>query len=107
MINLRDIEIAPRSLGQRMLLVDIAPAYEYKDGRRTDKLVGYRYIVALPEHGLEKISVRIEDTSPPMEKPDGYAEVEFTGLKVGLYESQGHVQITAKATGIHLVNPAK
>lgn len=107
MVDIRKLDIDNRSLGKKMLLVDIAPAYEYKDGRRTDKLVGYRYIVALPEHGLEKIGVRIEDTSPPMEKPDGYAEVEFTGLKVGLYESQGHVQITAKATGIHLVNPTK
>ena len=39
-----------------------------------------------------------------MEKPDGYAEVEFSGLEVSAYESQGKTQISAKATGVSLVN---
>ena len=70
-----------------------------KDGKRTDNLTGYRYTVALPEHGLDKIGVRI-DGKQLIEKPEGYIEVEFSGLEVNAYESQGHVQFTAKATGI-------
>ena len=38
-----------------------------------------------------------------MEKPEGFAEVEFSGLEVFAYESQGKTQISAKATGILLV----
>ena len=38
-----------------------------------------------------------------MEKPEGYIEVEFADLEVTAYESQGHVQLTAKATGISTV----
>lgn len=75
MLNIRDLKIDPASLGAKKLLVDITPAYEYKDGRRLDTVTGYRYIVALPEHGLE----------------------------VFAYESQGKTQISAKATGISLV----
>jgi len=101
MLNIRALKIDPASLGAKELLVEIVPAYEYKDGRRAENVTGYRYMVALPEHGLEKIGVKI-DGKQLMEKPDGFAEVEFSGLEVSAYESQGKVQITAKAAGITL-----
>ena len=99
MLKVRDLRIDPASLGAKKLLVDVAPAYEYKDGKRTDTVTGYRYVVALPAHGLEKIAVRI-DGKQLMEKPESFIEVEFSDLEVSAYESQGHVQFTAKATGI-------
>lgn len=80
------------------------PAYEYQNNRRTDTVLGYRYTVALPEKGLDKINVRI-DGDKLMDAPDGYAEVRFDGLEVFIYWSQGQPQVGAKATGIHLVNP--
>lgn len=101
MINIRDLRIDPNSLGAQKLLVDILPVFEYKDHQRTEKVVGYRYVIALPSHSLEKIGVRI-DGKQQMEKPDGYAEVQFDGLELTIYESQGHVQLSAKAQGIML-----
>ena len=103
MLNIRDLKIDPASLGTKKLLVDIAPAYGYKDGRRLDTVTGYRYIVALPEHGLEKLGVKIKGKQL-LEKPDGFAEVEFSGLEVFAYESQGKTQVSARAAGISLVN---
>ena len=103
MLNIRDLKIDPTSLGTKKLLVDITPAYEYKDGRRMETITGYRYVVALPEHSLEKLGVKIEGKQL-LEKPEGFAEVEFSGLEVIAYESQGRTQISAKATGISLVN---
>ena len=105
-INIRDLHIDPASLGAKKLLVDIVPVYEYKNNQRTDSVVAFRYIVALPELRLEKIGVRI-DGKQLMDKPDGFAEVEFSGLEVSAYEAQGHTQITAKATGVMLVDKAK
>ena len=102
MLNIRDLLIDPASLGGRKLLVDILPAYEYKDGRRTDTVTGYRYMVALPDHQLEKIGVKIEGKQL-LEKPEGYAEVEFTGLELTVYEAQGHAQVSARASGVSLV----
>lgn len=99
MLNIRNLRIDPTSLGREMLLVDIAPRYEYREGRRTDNLTGYSYIVALPAHGLEKISVRI-DGKRLMEKPEGFVEVAFTGLEVNAYEREGRVQFSGTATGI-------
>ena len=103
MLNIRNLKIDPTSLGEKMLLVDITPAYEYTDGRRLDTVTGYRYIVALPEHGLEKLGVKI-DGKQLLDKPDGFAEVEFDGLEVFAYEAQGKTQISARATGITLVD---
>lgn len=102
MLNIRDLRIDPTSLGEKKLLVDIMPTYEYKNQQRTDTITGYRYIMALPEHTLEKIGVKI-DGKLLMEKPEGFAEVSFQNLEVSAYESQGKTQITARATGITLV----
>lgn len=103
MINIRDLRIDPASLGRKKLLVDVLPAYEYRDGRKTDTVVGYRYIIALPEHGLEKLGVKIEGKQI-MEKPVGYVEVEFSDIEITVYESQGKAHVTAKAKGITIVN---
>lgn len=103
MIKLTDVTIDPRSLGNKYWLVDIAPAYEYKNNVRTDTVTGYRYTVALPEKGLEKVNVKIEGKQQ-LDKPDGYVEVVFDDLEVYVYWSQGQPQIGARATGIHPVS---
>jgi len=102
-MKITDLIIAPNSLGSKLWLVDVAPAYEYKDGRRTDSITGYRYVIALPEKGLDKINVRI-DGKQLMDTPDGYAEVRFEGLEVFIYWSRGDYAVGAKATGISIVN---
>jgi hypothetical protein len=103
MLKITDLIIDPKSLGSKLWLVDIAPAYEYKDNRRTDTVTGYRYTIAMPERNLEKLCVKI-DGKQQMEKPDGYAEVSFTGLEVFIYWMNGQPQVGAKATGITLAN---
>ncbi len=101
MLSLRDLRIDPDSLGKKKLLVEVAPAYDYKDGKKSETISDYRYVIALPEHNLEKISVKISGKQL-MEKPDGFVEVEFDELEVLAYEMQGKVQIVAKATNIYL-----
>ena len=102
-MKITDLIIDPRSLGNMLWLVDVTPAYEYQNNKRTDTVLGYRYAVALPEKGLDKINVRI-DGDKRMEAPDGYADVRFDDLEVFIYWSQGQPQVGARATGIHLVN---
>ena len=101
-MKITDLIIDPRSLGNKLWLVDVTPAYEYQNNKRTDTVLGYRYAVALPEKGLDKINVRI-DGDKRMEAPDGYADVRFDDLEVFIYWSQGQPQVGARATGIHLV----
>ena len=103
---LYNLKFDNKSLGDVLLLVDVLPVYEYKDNTRTDNVVAHRYIVAVPEHGLEKIAVKIEGKKL-LEKPEGFSEVIFEGLEISAYESHGIPQIRAKANGISLVNNKK
>ena len=103
-MKITDLIIDPKSLGNKLWLVDVTPAYEYQNNRRTDTIQGYRYAVALPEKGLDKINVRI-DGDRQMEPPNGFVEVRFDNLEVFIYWSQGQPQVGAKATSIHGVNP--
>ena len=69
-MKITDLIIDPRSLGSKLWLVEVSPAYEYQNNRRTDTVLGYRYTVAMPEKGLDKINVRI-DGDKRMDAPDG------------------------------------
>ncbi len=100
MLNIRDLKIDISSLGSKMLLTDVQPAYEYKDGKRTDNIAGYRYEVALASHNLDKLNVRI-DGKQLMDAPqDGFAMVVFDGLEVRAYQRDDQICFAAKATGI-------
>ena len=87
-MKISDLIISPKSLGDKLWLVDVSPAYEYQNNRRTDTVLGYRYSVALPEKGLDKVDVRI-DGQQQTEAPNGYVEVRFDGLEVFIYWSKG------------------
>lgn len=102
-LKITDLIIDPKSLGEKLWLVGVSPAYEYRNGQRTDTILGYRYTVALPEKSLEKIDIRI-DGQQQMETPDGYVEVRFDSLEVSIYWSRGDYHVGAQATGIHLAN---
>ena len=101
-LKLNDLFIDPKSLGSKLLLVDVTPVYEYTDGKRTDNLTGHRYTVALPEKAFEKIGVKIEGPQL-LEKPDGFVEVVFDGLEIYAYLANGQIQIGARAKGVHRV----
>ena len=103
-MKITDLIIDTKSLGSKLWLVEVSPAYEYRENRKTDTVLGYRYSVALPEKGLDKVDVRI-DGQQQAEAPDGYAEVRFDNLEVFIYWSKGDYRVGAKATGIHLVTP--
>lgn len=98
---MQDIIIDTRTLGSTLLLVDVLPAYEYKDNKRTENIIGYKYAVAMPEHGLDKISVKIEGKKL-MEAPDSYVEVQFKDLELFMYMMNGKAEIGARAKGIAL-----
>lgn len=83
--------------------MDVVPAYVYANGQRTDTISGYRYTIALPEKGLDKINIKI-DGDQRMDSPNGYTEVRFDGLEVFLQWSGGDYIVAGRATGIHSVN---
>jgi len=102
-MKITDLIIDNRSLGKKLWLVEVVPAYEYQNGKRTDNINAYRYVIAMPDRSLEKIGVKIEGKQL-LEAPEGYAEVTFTDLEIFIYWSNGQPQVAAKAKGISLVN---
>lgn len=102
-MKLTDLAIDNSSLGNKFWLVEVIPSFEYKDGKRTDNVSAYRYVIALPERGLEKIGVKIEGKQL-MNSPESYVEVNITGLELFIYWSNGQYQLGARAKGISLIN---
>lgn len=112
-LRITDLRIDPKSLGETMLLADITPSYEFKDGARTEKLEGYRYSVVLPAHKMEKLGVKVLNKTPLIDIEKGEeipigTPIQFTNLEVGSYfsKTQG-VSVTAKADNVSFVNNAK
>lgn len=99
MLSAKELWLDNASVGA-MKLCEVRPAYDYKDGVRQADVSGYRYVVVLMEHGLEKISVTIP--GPQLIEFDGdYKNVVFDGLKVRPYVGRdGKLAVTATATGV-------
>ena len=100
-MKITDLVISNSSLGKKLWLVEVLPAYEYQNSKRTDNITGYRYVIAMPDRSLEKIGVKIEGKQL-LEAPEGYAEVTFTDLEIFIYWSNSQPQVGARAKGITL-----
>lgn len=105
-MKITDLKIDPQSIGSRPLLVEVAPTYAYSEGKRTNTVTGYRYTVAMPDHGFDKISVRI-DGKQQIDTPDGYVEVVFQNLEIYIYWTPTGYQVGARAKGIQLADTGK
>ncbi len=101
MLTPKELGFNMASIG-KMLLIDVAPYYEYQDNVPTNHLLGYAYTVALPAKNFKRLKVKIAGKQL-MEKPENYTEVQFTGLEVIAYASGKHVRLSAKALDIALV----
>lgn len=106
-MKLSDVKVdTDKTFGKKLWLVDVAPAYEYKDGVKTDRLEGYRYTITLPEKNFEKISVRIPG-DPAVDHVDGYCECKLSGLEATVYQNGRDYAISARATAIELLGNKK
>ena len=116
MIKITDLKIDPHSLGDKYIFTgEITPAYDYKDGQKTDIINGYKYHVILPNLKYEKISVKILTSSKPAplfdilsdEPVPAGIELGFKGLTVGTYFSNGSINITCSADDVFLIENNK
>ena len=99
-INLIAID-ANKTIGKNPVLVDVAPAYVYENGKRTGEVSGFKYTVALPDKAFEKLTIKI-DGECKLEKPDDrhYPVVIFDGTPEGY-------KVSATAKNIRAVNAGK
>lgn len=89
------------SLGEDLWLVDIYPAFAFVNGKKTSEVVGYNYVIMLPQKGLQKINVKILGKQL-VDKPTVYLPVEFENLTLFVYYLNGRERVGAKATSIRV-----
>lgn len=105
-MNLTDVAIdAQKTLGKNLMLVDVMPFYAYdSNGKKTQTINGYKYVVCVPKLSLDKISVKIEGNIL-IEKPtEDFPVVEFDDLQLSIYWTPNGYQVAAKASDIRVVN---
>ena len=102
-MKITELLINPKSVGRGLILTGIRPAYEYRNGQRTDNVVGYKYDVVLPDHGYSPLSIRIDGEQLLEYEEGAHAEVTFDGLDLYIYWLNQQYSVGARATGVHLV----
>ena len=84
-MKITDLIISPESLGKRFWLTTVTKIVEYKDNKPTENILGYRYIVALPDRNLDKIAIRIDGTQKMEQPQTGFIEVNFQNLEIFIF----------------------
>lgn len=109
-MNIRNVDLNKENLtkGGRMILTEVRPAYEYKDGKRIDtKVIGLKVKVALEKNVYDTLTVTVADPvdklSAVLEKADEPVFVDFVGLTARIYTMNGRTDVSAKADSVHVV----
>ena len=63
------------------LLIDIQRFFEYENGKKTERLAGYKYIVA-DTVDFDKIKIKIKGQTIPLIAPEELAERRKNGEKI-------------------------
>lgn len=102
-MRINDVVIdANATLGSGLLLTEVIPVYAYLDGKRTDTIVAYKYVLAMSERGFDKIAVKIAGPKQVESPVDDTPMVELEGLQVFVYYLNGKYNLGARATAISL-----
>ncbi len=84
----------------RLIFVERRPVRDYVNDKPSDKVVGFRYMIIVPDLGYAQISVKIMGTARLVE-PAQPTEVICTGLRAVPYVNrQGRVDVAFKADEI-------
>lgn len=98
-MNIRKIPVDVKTLLHNAMLVSIAPAYEYQNGNRTDKMSGYKYNVLLPNLGYEKVAVKVSGDKQ-LDVGDEAIGVVFDNAEAKLYCIDGRYDISITASSV-------
>lgn len=103
-IKISGLHIDVRDLGGTYLVTRVAPYNAYVDGERSSTVEGYRYSTVLPGRGFESIDVKVPGACAFDVSAGEYVAVKYDDLEVKLYyDRDGHTQVTARATAVHIV----
>lgn len=92
--------LAMAGLGQ-ITYIGRTTLYEYQNDRRTDKVIGYKYMAVLPTMGYAQIGVKILGEAQ-LDAPKEPYTVTFSNLRAIPYVNSrtNHVDVAFRADGI-------
>ena len=89
-----------QTCGDVFILTEMAPVYNYVDGKRQGDPIAYNYTVVLPQRKYDSLKIRIEGPSA-MEAPEDPIQVKFDGLELTIKWSQSEdYYIAGTASGV-------
>lgn len=104
MLEIVDVVIDDKkTIGENPILVEVKPKFRYENNQKTEEIVGYAYIIVLPDKRFEKLSVKI-DGKQQMESPECGVPVEFDNLEIFIYRMREQYMVGARATGVHMAS---
>lgn len=89
----------------------VFPAMAYENGQRTDKQIGIKVRVVIPNLGYETLTVTVSSTVDPVSEAlkradaDHPVRVTFDGFVGRFYVLNGKGGISAKATAVRVLPP--
>lgn len=104
MLNVLDVVIdADKTVGHKLLLTNIRPYYEYNGAEKSDKVIGHKYEIVLPERRYEKISVKIEGHQRlDMAEDSDCIPIILDDLCIKIYWMAGNYKLSATASNIRV-----
>lgn len=81
----------------------VRPVYEYVDGHRTDRIIGYKYTIVAVDMDAERLDVKILGDKQ-LDVGSGHVTVKLDDPEWVIWTNDYHaVVVSARATGIHPV----
>ena len=107
-IKLTGTQIAGNNEGTGILL-NMAPGYDYVDGKRTDTQSHIKYETVFPDNAFEKVLVKVPGTKPvvtgeQLTQQSGKLKVRFKNLTGKFYRTNsGEYALTCSADGVEVM----
>lgn len=96
--------------GGPILIINVREVLEYKDGIKTDKIIGFSYTVVCTSNKFEQFNIKVEQAQPvitpeEIEAKGGSVKAKVKGFEGRFYKQNGsnNILFTAKATGIEVL----
>lgn len=97
--------------GENLIIVGVKPVKEFKDGKKTDNVIGYSYSVVCPSNHYEQFFIKVEQSQPvitpeELDAKGGAIKVKAVKGFTGKFYQNGDKDIlfSAKATDIEVIS---
>lgn len=94
-----------KTIGGDVLYLGASNLYDYVDGKKTNKVIGTNVYVVLLDRDFERINVKLLEVNiSDLSQFNIKDKVNFKGMEGTVYDYNGHIRVSYKASGIEKNN---